>query len=103
MKRSRLSAEDRKKQILACALKVSETIGYKNINRYHVSEKINVSDALITNYFKTMANLRKQILKLAVEEENLIVLAQAIVFKDAKMLKISKILKQRVCNYIVTK
>jgi AcrR family transcriptional regulator len=99
--RSRLDPTERKKQIIEQAMKLSESIGYKNITRGMIAAKLKISGALITKYFKNTQNLKKCVLKEAIKLEKINILAQGMGNRDSLVLKLPELLKEKVIRYIV--
>lgn len=93
--RGNMNGEMRKKHILACAIKLSETEGYLNVTAKQVGEMANVSHALVLNYFKSMPELRRAIMRNAVAQGNATVVLQGLVIKDKYALAAPDELKQK--------
>jgi len=85
----------RESQILAAALKLAVTHGYRSVTRDHIGQAIGVSPTLVSYVFKTMPNLRRDIMREAVRTENLRVLAQGLAMRDPHARKASPELRQR--------
>ena len=83
MRKRRLPA-DRKAEILDYALLLARDVGYQNVSRDALAEKIGCSAALISAYFGTMPNLRRAIMGAAVARSDLIVIAQGLGAGDPK-------------------
>lgn len=91
----RMKPEARKADILAAALKLSERRGYASITRQEVTEAAGVTGPLVNHYFGTMAQLRRDIIRHAIKEENLRVLAQGLVAGDKYARRAPAKLRQR--------
>lgn len=72
----------RKNSILAAALKVAEASHYKYMTRKDVAEEAGVSGTLVQHYFGTMPQLRRDVMRKAVRDGVLIVIAQGLVAGD---------------------
>jgi len=81
MKRKRQDPELRKKQILDAAVQISIKSGYRNLKRATVAKKAKVSVALVTRYF-SMYKLRSEVLKQAINQETIEIIAQGMAYKD---------------------
>lgn len=79
--RSRVFANLRREQIIDKALDLSVEIGYDKITRARVAEAAGVSGRLIYHHFGDITELKKVILRVAVDRECLSVIAQGVVNK----------------------
>jgi AcrR family transcriptional regulator len=91
---------ERKKLLLYTAIDLSVRFGYKYLTRTKVAKKAGVTDALINHYFGTMKNLKKAVLREAIDKEIIPVVAQGLALRDPLALKISKTLKDKTLKYI---
>ena len=76
------SPELRKASIVASAVDLAQQEGYREITRSGVAEHAGVSDGLIYRYFGTMKQLRRAIMRKAVEDEILEIIAQGLATSD---------------------
>lgn len=90
----------RKDHILSTALAISEIKGYNKITRDDVAEAAGVSMGLITHYFETMNQLKRDIMRAAVKRGYVAIIAQGLTNKDRHALKASKELKTQAANLI---
>lgn len=97
---ARLNPKERKEQILITAVKLSEKYGYSNIRRDDVAKQAGVSMGLVNNYFNTMQQLKRAVIRHAVKCEILPIVAQGILAKDKQVSKISDDLKKRAIESI---
>lgn len=79
----RKSPEARKEEILLAAIEVSKEKGYRHIVRSEVAEKAGVSTGLIQYYFESIAALRGQIMRAAVDREIPEIIFQGLAVSDA--------------------
>lgn len=98
----RMSPKERKSQILKAALQCAEATHYKNFTRVDVSKRISVSEGLVNVYFKTMPKLRRAVMRAAVKNKCLVVLAQGLIDGNPYALKASKELKKLSLDKICT-
>lgn len=70
--------EQRKEQILTAALGMTRTHGYRGVTRDAVAQKAGVSAGMVNRYFGTMADLMEQVMREAVEQRLLPVVAQGL-------------------------
>ena len=85
----------RKDHILTVAVGMAKTEGYNKITRDKIAESAGVSMGLVTRYFGTMVQLRRDIVRMAVRNEVLEVVAQAVISNDPHVKKIDTDLKER--------
>ena len=91
----RLDPAIRKDQIIAAAVKLAQRDGYDNVRREGVARAAGVAPGLVSKYWGTMNQLRRAIMREAVNKENLIVLAQGLARKDTHAVRAPQELKDR--------
>lgn len=89
-------------QILNAAIEVAKKKGYNKLTRPDVSEAAGVSLSLITYYFETMNQLKRDIMRAAVKRGVVEIVAQGLVNKDRHALKASKELKTKAAHLIAS-
>jgi AcrR family transcriptional regulator len=90
----RLEADDRRDQILTAALREAEQCGYMRITRQQVAEAAGCANGLVSVYFGTMTQLRRAVIRAAINRRNLKVVLQGIVADDPHAIKAPQELKQ---------
>lgn len=85
--KTRLSPKMRVEHLISVALDLCEKDGYTNVNRESIAKAANVSVSLITHYLGTMKNLRRDMMRHAIKQERLNVIAQGLTLKDPHALK----------------
>jgi AcrR family transcriptional regulator len=80
--KKRVSPKLRTKAIIRAALEVAKEHGYAKITREDVADNAGVSLGLITHYFGTMPQLRRAVMRAAVSQEILEVIAQGLANGD---------------------
>lgn len=88
MTRIRLSPQERRDAILNAAVTLAKTEGYNRISREAIAAAAGVSPGLVTTYFNTMPQLRRDLMRYAVRHNIVEVIAQGILHRDAQALKI---------------
>lgn len=91
----------RKKEILAAAMELAKTDHYIRVTRERIAERVNISTGLVNLYFNTMNELRSAIVRNAINEEVIEVVAQAIANKDPQALDISHELKCQAAAHLM--
>ena len=95
MKRSRLKPEVRKEIIITAALKLATEWHFLKVTRGMVAEDVGVAPATIQYHFKNMDQFRKELMRAAVKQECLPVIAQGLLMGNNHARKASPELKQR--------
>lgn len=95
MSGKRLDPKQRTQQILSAAVKVAKRNGYLNITREDVAAEAGCSIGLVTLRFQTMTQLKRAVIRHAVKEQVLEVIAQGIVAKDAHALRAPEELRKQ--------
>lgn len=87
MKNKRLTKDARRDQLMAAALLLAANTRYDRITRNQIAEAAGVVGSLVQHYFGTMPQLRRSIMRAAVDQEVLHVIAQGLVDRDPQALK----------------
>lgn len=93
--RKRLKPTIRKPHILEAALAVARARTLPQTTLTAVAEEAGISHALVTHYFSTVKKLRRAVMRLAVEQEDLQVIAFGLVTNNKQALKAAPELQQR--------
>lgn len=80
---TRLSPKDRNASILDAALRMARLHGYQRVTRADIAVAAECSEALVSSYLGTMIAVRRAIIRAAIKQKDLVVLAQALAAKDA--------------------
>lgn len=91
----RMAPADRKASILDAALTAAKKHGYNNFRLTHVAEIAECSTALVMIYYKTMTQVRRDVMRAAIRGEVLPVIAVGIALKDPQCRKITPELRAR--------
>lgn len=78
----RLHPNIRAAQILDAAMDCAVKHGYTKFTRSDVARKIKVADGLINNYYQTMDHLRRAVMRRAIDNKVLIIIAQGLAAGD---------------------
>ena len=85
--KKRIDPKRRRELILLAAVNVAREHGLGAMTRAAVAAEANVSDGLVTNYFNTMKQLHRAVMRYAVQHEVLEVIGQGVVGRDAQAMK----------------
>lgn len=86
---TRLDPKVRKEQILEAAVQRALVLGITGLRRDDVAIAACVADALVSKYFNTMTQLRRAVMRHAVHNKILPIVAQGIALRDPEALKAS--------------
>jgi len=79
----RLHPDNRKEQILNAAVKVAANPGgWSKLTREAVAREADCADALVSKYFGTMIAFKRTIMRAAIRDANLSVIAQGLATGD---------------------
>lgn len=90
----RLLPNDRKEQIMQKAMGLAGRGGYNNVKRADVAAAAGVAEGLVSKYWGTMVQLRRAIMRRAVTERNLLIIAQGLAGGDAQARKAPEALRR---------
>lgn len=99
--KKRLSKDVRKDHILRVALKIAKEDGYTNVTRNELSDKAKVSPGLVTYYFSSMIQLKRAIMRAAVEHKIPEIVAQGLSIGDKNAQKAPAELKALAATALV--
>lgn len=91
----RLNPDERYKQLLDSAVEVAKKCGFNNITHALVALHAKVSKATVFKYFESIIVLRDDVMKVAIEQELLPVIAAGLIMRNDIALSASDDLKER--------
>lgn len=97
----RMNPKDRKRQLINCGLKLAEDVGYKNVTMAALTESAGVTRTLYHRYFTTVGQFRVDVMRAAVKQKNLRVIAQGLIAQDPQALKASAELREQAAATLV--
>lgn len=96
MKKKRLHPDDRKNQILTAAITIARKPGgWSRLTRSAVAIEAGCTDGLVSLYLGTMVNARRTIMRAAIANEELSIIAQGLATGDKCAHKADPLLKAR--------
>lgn len=90
----KLEPKVRKDQIMAAALAVAADAGFQNVTRERIADAATCSPASISNHFGTMTQMKRAIMRAAVNRKVLPIIAQGLAVRDPQALKAPEETKQ---------
>lgn len=90
----RLKPQDRKAEILTAAIKVAgRPGGWSTLTRESVANEAGCAVGLVSRYFGTMACFKRAIMRAAVNDRDLSIIAQGLATRDVNAIKADADLK----------
>lgn len=80
--KKRMTGTDRTERILAAAVKLAERKGFLQVTREGVAKEAKVSTGLVSTYFGSMDKLRDEIMRVAVRDEIMAIIAAGVLSKN---------------------
>ena len=100
MTKKRFKPEIRKDMIIKVALALAVQHGYRQITRDQIADALDISGTTIHYHFKTMNQLRREIMRAAIKQKQFAVIAQGLGIKDPLTGKMSDELKRETISWI---
>lgn len=94
-------SNDRKSQLLEAALKIATRIGYTKVTREAIAKEAKVSPALVSFYFGTTPKMKRDIMRHAVKQEIVEIIAQGLADKNPHAQKAPDDLKKRAAAHLI--
>ena len=98
---TRLAPKDRQASILDAALRMARLHGYQKITRADIALAAECSEALVSSYMGTMVQVRRAVVRAAIKQKDLTVLAQALAAKDSHAQKAPEDLRRAAVAILV--
>lgn len=92
----------RKEMVLCTAIQMSLKVGYQHLIRDDVAKAAEVSGSLVNKYFGTIDNLKKEVLRAAIEKGIVEIVAQGLGMRDPEALKAPEEIKQKAFSFMNT-
>lgn len=99
--RTRMSPRARRDEILAAAVRLAETYGYTRITRDDIAVAAAVSPATVSAALGTMTQLRRHVIRSAIANEVLSVIAQGLALRDPHAMRAPEALRIAAAGSIV--
>ena len=94
MKQKRMKPAARKRDILVAAATIAEAKGYAHVTRDEIAQAVGVTGPAVQHHFKTMKQLRSDLMRHAVKNRVLVVVAQGLVAGDPHALRADEALRE---------
>lgn len=97
---TRRNPKIRKAELLEAALTVARTKGFEHMTRDAIADEAGVSFGLVGRYLGTMNRLKQTVMRAAIKQEILEIVAYGIYAKDKQALKAPDSLKARAFEHM---
>ena len=87
MSRERKTADDRREQCIEVALELARHKPYWKVSRNEIADAVGVAGSVVQWHFGTVKNMRRQIMRAAIQAERLDIIGQGIANQDPHALK----------------
>lgn len=94
-KKKRMQPDARRDLILDAAVELARVGDYTSIKREDIADRAEVSVGLVTKYFGTMVQLKRDVMRAAIRIEALSIIAHGLAVRDPHALKAPTELQQR--------
>jgi AcrR family transcriptional regulator len=101
LKGARMNPLARKQKILEAAISLAIVSGYRNITRKDVAIASDSAQGLVSRYFKTVANLKKEVVREALEREIMPILVENLLDRPIARINLPLELKDKVIHYLL--
>lgn len=92
---ARMTPADRKAAILDAAVAAAKKHGFARLRLVHIAEQAECSNALVVSHYGTMAQMRRAVMRAAVKQEILPIIAEGIATRDPVACKAPDSLKEK--------
>lgn len=90
----------RVEELLAAGLTLAAAKGYQRVSRADLAQAVGVAEGTVSLHFGTMKQFRRSLMRAAVDQRNLAVLAQGLAMRDAVACEAPADLRDEAANSI---
>jgi len=83
------------------AMALAGRTGYNNIKRSDIASAAGVAEGLVSRYWGTMVQLRRAVMRRAVSESNLLIIAQGLAGGDAQARKVPESVRREAVSQLL--
>ena len=91
----RLAPKDRKAEIMEAAIRAAVKHGFAAMRAKDIAEEAGCAFGLLFSYFGTMAQMRRAVMRAAIKQEVLCIIAEGVACRDSAACKAPKELQDR--------
>lgn len=92
---ARMTPTDRKAAILDAAVTAAKKHGFARLRLVHIAEQAECSNALVVSHYGTMQQMRRAVMRAAIKQEILPIIAEGIATRDPVACKAPDVLKEK--------
>jgi DNA-binding transcriptional regulator YbjK len=97
----RLDPKERREQIMQAAIEAAKQHGIQNMQRDQIADIAKCGESTINKYYNTMTQLRRDVMRRAIKDEVYEVIAQGLMYKDPRALKLSDDIKKKALETMI--
>lgn len=101
MSRKRLAPVTRHAELMAVALRLSEHLGYMKVSRDEIAQEAGCSPALVSSVFGTMIETRRSVMRAAIAQGVLRIVAQGLAAEDKYAMRAPEVLRKAAAASII--
>lgn len=90
-----MAPKDRKAAILEAAVTAAKNHGFSALRLAHIAEQAECSNALVVSHYGTMSQMRRAVMRAAIKQEILSIVAEGIATRDPVACKSSPELQRK--------
>jgi AcrR family transcriptional regulator len=90
-----MTPTDRKAAILDAAVTAAKKHGFARLRLVHIAEQAECSNALVVSHYGTMAQMRRAVMRAAIKQQILSIIAEGIATRDPIACKVSDELQRK--------
>jgi len=98
---NRMLPTEREAAILAAATRVAERLGYNRCTRKDIATEAGISPGLVSKRLGTMVEMRRKLMRTAVKDRNLKIIAQGLLVRDPHAMKADETLRKLAAQTLV--
>lgn len=100
MTQQRLPKGERRAEILKAALDLAASVGVDKVTQADVAKRVGVTHTLVIHYFGTVTQLRRDVMRAAVKNRIVAVVARGIALRDPYALKADPALREAAAAHL---
>ena len=96
MKRGR----ETRMKIINVALAMAEEVGYMNLRRDDIAERAEVGMGTVTYHYSSIGQLKRDVVRHAIVNDNYIVMGQALGMRDPQVMKLDEVTRENIIKML---
>ena len=87
-------------KIIETALKMAEGIGYMNLRRDDIADQAGVAMGTVTYHYSSMIQLKRDVIRHAILNENYVVMGQALGMREPQIMKLDEVVREKLAKML---